>query len=162
MGHEQEEGGKWPYAGTAEAIKALGAKHCVKDVTISFWAAGGCGEWGLSGLWGALAGSTFSQDCTVGGHPLTCVTGAVPDAGTPVRVPWPFPGPFSGHSVLDPPQAQTAAGLPGWARRQPLMKGGSLERPAVIWGMFLGSAGGQHPVAPHPPCQLVLRSEVVA
>lgn len=36
MGHEQEEGGKWPYAGTAEAIKALGAKHCVKGVTISF------------------------------------------------------------------------------------------------------------------------------
>uniref|UniRef100_A0A8C5KLS6 Glutamine amidotransferase like class 1 domain containing 3A n=1 Tax=Jaculus jaculus TaxID=51337 RepID=A0A8C5KLS6_JACJA len=30
VGHEQEEGGKWPYAGTAEAIKALGAKHCVK------------------------------------------------------------------------------------------------------------------------------------
>ncbi|KAM6222061.1 glutamine amidotransferase-like class 1 domain-containing protein 3, mitochondrial [Rhynchocyon petersi] len=39
VGHEQEEGGKWPYAGTAEAIKALGAKHCVKDVTISFVAA---------------------------------------------------------------------------------------------------------------------------
>lgn len=36
MGHEQEEGGKWPYAGTAEAIKAMGAKHCVKGVTISF------------------------------------------------------------------------------------------------------------------------------
>ncbi|KAI2596393.1 glutamine amidotransferase class 1 domain containing 3A, partial [Homo sapiens] len=32
VGHEQEEGGKWPYAGTAEAIKALGAKHCVKEV----------------------------------------------------------------------------------------------------------------------------------
>uniref|UniRef100_A0A8C5VQH1 Glutamine amidotransferase class 1 domain containing 3 n=1 Tax=Microcebus murinus TaxID=30608 RepID=A0A8C5VQH1_MICMU len=32
VGHEQEEGGKWPYAGTAEAIKALGAKHCVKGV----------------------------------------------------------------------------------------------------------------------------------
>ncbi|KAF3815591.1 hypothetical protein GH733_016864 [Mirounga leonina] len=30
VGHEQEEGGKWPYAGTAEAIKALGAKHCAK------------------------------------------------------------------------------------------------------------------------------------
>lgn len=37
VGHEQEEGGKWPYAGTAQAIKALGAKHCVKEVTISFW-----------------------------------------------------------------------------------------------------------------------------
>ncbi|XP_058379209.1 glutamine amidotransferase-like class 1 domain-containing protein 3, mitochondrial isoform X3 [Diceros bicornis minor] len=33
VGHEQEEGGKWPYAGTAEAIKALGAKHCVTGVT---------------------------------------------------------------------------------------------------------------------------------
>ncbi|XP_053773572.1 glutamine amidotransferase-like class 1 domain-containing protein 3, mitochondrial [Desmodus rotundus] len=33
VGHEQEEGGKWPYAGTSEAIKALGAKHCVKGVT---------------------------------------------------------------------------------------------------------------------------------
>uniref|UniRef100_A0A8D2GX30 Glutamine amidotransferase class 1 domain containing 3 n=1 Tax=Urocitellus parryii TaxID=9999 RepID=A0A8D2GX30_UROPR len=33
VGHEQEEDGKWPYAGTPEAIKALGAKHCVKDVT---------------------------------------------------------------------------------------------------------------------------------
>uniref|UniRef100_U3F2E8 ES1 protein homolog, mitochondrial isoform Ib n=1 Tax=Callithrix jacchus TaxID=9483 RepID=U3F2E8_CALJA len=32
VGHEQEEGGKWPYAGTAEAIKALGAKHFVKGV----------------------------------------------------------------------------------------------------------------------------------
>lgn len=40
VGHEQEEGGKWPYAGTAEAIKAMGAKHCVKGVTISFPAAG--------------------------------------------------------------------------------------------------------------------------
>lgn len=36
VGHEQEEGGKWPYAGTAEAIKALGAKHFVKEVAISF------------------------------------------------------------------------------------------------------------------------------
>ncbi|KAM4887097.1 glutamine amidotransferase-like class 1 domain-containing protein 3, mitochondrial [Thomomys bottae] len=36
VGHEQEEGGKWPYAGTAQAVKALGAKHCVKGVTISF------------------------------------------------------------------------------------------------------------------------------
>ncbi|XP_047574790.1 glutamine amidotransferase-like class 1 domain-containing protein 3, mitochondrial isoform X3 [Lutra lutra] len=33
VGHEQEEGGRWPYAGTVEAIKALGAKHCVKGVT---------------------------------------------------------------------------------------------------------------------------------
>ncbi|XP_071071097.1 glutamine amidotransferase-like class 1 domain-containing protein 3, mitochondrial [Dasypus novemcinctus] len=33
VGHEQEEGGRWPYAGTAEAIRALGARHCVRDVT---------------------------------------------------------------------------------------------------------------------------------
>uniref|UniRef100_K7FV60 Glutamine amidotransferase class 1 domain containing 3 n=1 Tax=Pelodiscus sinensis TaxID=13735 RepID=K7FV60_PELSI len=33
VGHEEEEGGKWPYAGTAGAIKALGGKHCVKEVT---------------------------------------------------------------------------------------------------------------------------------
>lgn len=33
VGHEEEEGGKWPYAGTAQAVKALGAKHCVKNVT---------------------------------------------------------------------------------------------------------------------------------
>ncbi|XP_078002695.1 putative glutamine amidotransferase-like class 1 domain-containing protein 3B, mitochondrial isoform X1 [Phascolarctos cinereus] len=38
IGHEEEEDGKWPYCGTAEAIKALGAKHCVKEVTISFLA----------------------------------------------------------------------------------------------------------------------------
>ncbi|KFO28102.1 ES1 protein like protein, mitochondrial [Fukomys damarensis] len=36
VGHEQEEGGKWPYAGTAEAIKALGAKHCVKALARVF------------------------------------------------------------------------------------------------------------------------------
>ncbi|XP_056146011.1 LOW QUALITY PROTEIN: glutamine amidotransferase-like class 1 domain-containing protein 3, mitochondrial [Lampris incognitus] len=30
VGHEEEEGGKWPYAGTAQAIKAVGAKHYVK------------------------------------------------------------------------------------------------------------------------------------
>lgn len=36
VGHEEEEGGKWPYAGTAQAITALGAKHKVKDVNISF------------------------------------------------------------------------------------------------------------------------------
>ncbi|XP_061049824.1 glutamine amidotransferase-like class 1 domain-containing protein 3, mitochondrial isoform X1 [Eubalaena glacialis] len=33
VGHEQEEGGKWPHAGTAQVIKALGAKHCVTGVT---------------------------------------------------------------------------------------------------------------------------------
>lgn len=56
VGHEQEEGGKWPYAGTVEAIKALGAKHCVRGVTISFPAARvavACGAGDLSsGPWG--------------------------------------------------------------------------------------------------------------
>ncbi|KAA0715653.1 ES1 protein -like protein, mitochondrial [Triplophysa tibetana] len=33
VGHEEEEGGKWPFAGTAQAITALGAKHTVKEVT---------------------------------------------------------------------------------------------------------------------------------
>ncbi len=36
VGHEEEEGGKWPYAGTTQAITALGAKHTVKEVTISY------------------------------------------------------------------------------------------------------------------------------
>ena len=31
-----EEGGKWPYAGTVEALKAMGAKHVIKDVCVSF------------------------------------------------------------------------------------------------------------------------------
>uniref|UniRef100_A0A8V0YK93 Glutamine amidotransferase like class 1 domain containing 3A n=1 Tax=Gallus gallus TaxID=9031 RepID=A0A8V0YK93_CHICK len=35
VGHEEEEGGKWPYAGTAGAIKELGGKHCVKEVASS-------------------------------------------------------------------------------------------------------------------------------
>ncbi|NXX49490.1 GAL3B protein, partial [Tricholaema leucomelas] len=35
VGHEEEEGGKWPYAGTAGAIKELGGKHCVKEVVFS-------------------------------------------------------------------------------------------------------------------------------
>lgn len=37
VGQEQEEGGKWPYAGTAGAIKELGATHVPKNVTISFF-----------------------------------------------------------------------------------------------------------------------------
>jgi len=36
VGHEEEEGGKWAYAGTAGSIKELVGKHCVKEVTISF------------------------------------------------------------------------------------------------------------------------------
>ncbi|XP_069058895.1 glutamine amidotransferase-like class 1 domain-containing protein 3, mitochondrial [Pleurodeles waltl] len=32
VGQEEDKGGKWPYAGTAQAICALGAKHCATDV----------------------------------------------------------------------------------------------------------------------------------
>ncbi|XP_062906280.1 glutamine amidotransferase-like class 1 domain-containing protein 3, mitochondrial [Mobula hypostoma] len=32
VGHEEDEGGRWPYAGTAAAIKAMGAKHQVTEV----------------------------------------------------------------------------------------------------------------------------------
>nr|XP_055169719.1 glutamine amidotransferase-like class 1 domain-containing protein 3, mitochondrial [Nyctereutes procyonoides] len=74
VGHEQEEGGKWPYAGTVEAIKALGAKHCVKEVTISFLAARVAGG-DRTPLWAwgtALLGASGS----------TCITGVAP-------VPWP-------------------------------------------------------------------------
>ncbi|KAL5483899.1 hypothetical protein EMCRGX_G020319 [Ephydatia muelleri] len=33
VGHESDEGGKWPYAGTASAVVTMGAKHIVRDVT---------------------------------------------------------------------------------------------------------------------------------
>ncbi|NXE37905.1 GAL3A protein, partial [Ptilorrhoa leucosticta] len=33
VGGGEEEGGKWPWGGTAGAIKELGGKHCVKEVT---------------------------------------------------------------------------------------------------------------------------------
>ena len=36
VGHTSEEGGKWPYAGTAGGIEKCGAKHVVKEVNISF------------------------------------------------------------------------------------------------------------------------------
>ncbi|XP_069800783.1 glutamine amidotransferase-like class 1 domain-containing protein 3, mitochondrial [Dendropsophus ebraccatus] len=32
VGQEEEQGGKWPYAGTAKAIQALGGKHRPKEV----------------------------------------------------------------------------------------------------------------------------------
>ena len=35
VGHSTEDGGKWPFAGTAEAINSMGATHVNKDVTIS-------------------------------------------------------------------------------------------------------------------------------
>ena len=33
LGHDKDEGGKWPYAGTAEAIDKMGGKHIVTEVT---------------------------------------------------------------------------------------------------------------------------------
>ncbi|KAM4699126.1 glutamine amidotransferase-like class 1 domain-containing protein 3, mitochondrial [Discoglossus pictus] len=36
VGQEEEQGGKWPYAGTAQAISAMGGKHCAKEVHISY------------------------------------------------------------------------------------------------------------------------------
>lgn len=35
VGSDQEEGGRWPYAGTANAIKQMGAKHVKANVTES-------------------------------------------------------------------------------------------------------------------------------
>ncbi|XP_053312787.1 glutamine amidotransferase-like class 1 domain-containing protein 3, mitochondrial [Spea bombifrons] len=32
VGQEEELGGKWPYAGTAKSIRALGGEHCPKEV----------------------------------------------------------------------------------------------------------------------------------
>jgi len=36
VGHDTEEEGRWPYAGTAGAIQTLGATHVIKDVGVSF------------------------------------------------------------------------------------------------------------------------------
>ncbi|KAK6178464.1 hypothetical protein SNE40_013252 [Patella caerulea] len=33
VGSDQDEGGKWPYAGTASAIQSMGAKHIKRNVT---------------------------------------------------------------------------------------------------------------------------------
>ena len=36
VGHDKDDGGCWPYAGTAGAVEQMGAKHVNKDVHISF------------------------------------------------------------------------------------------------------------------------------
>jgi hypothetical protein len=36
VGSDKEEGGRWPYAGTAGAIQAMGSSHVCKDVSVSF------------------------------------------------------------------------------------------------------------------------------
>lgn len=33
VGHDTDEGGRWPYAGTAGAVVSMGAKHVIRDVT---------------------------------------------------------------------------------------------------------------------------------
>ena len=35
VGMDKEEGGRWPYCGTAAAIETMGAKHINKNVTVS-------------------------------------------------------------------------------------------------------------------------------
>lgn len=32
VGHDKDDGGRWPYAGTADAVEQMGAKHVNKDV----------------------------------------------------------------------------------------------------------------------------------
>lgn len=36
VGQDKDDGGRWPYAGTAGAVEQMGAKHVNKDVSISF------------------------------------------------------------------------------------------------------------------------------
>ena len=36
VGYDKDDGGRWPYAGTAGAVEQMGAKHVNKDVHISF------------------------------------------------------------------------------------------------------------------------------
>ena len=36
VGQDTDEGGRWPYAGTAGAVVTMGATHSNKAVTISF------------------------------------------------------------------------------------------------------------------------------
>ena len=37
MGSDKEEGGKWPYCGAAGGVEAMGAKHVIKSVNVSFF-----------------------------------------------------------------------------------------------------------------------------
>ena len=36
VGQDKDDGGRWPYAGTAIAVEEMGAKHVNRDVLISF------------------------------------------------------------------------------------------------------------------------------
>ena len=36
VGMDKDDDGRWPYSDTAEAIKTMGAKHVLKNVTVSF------------------------------------------------------------------------------------------------------------------------------
>lgn len=35
VGQDKEDGGRWPYAGTAGAVQTMGATHVLKDVNVS-------------------------------------------------------------------------------------------------------------------------------
>lgn len=37
VGHDKEEDGRWPYAGTVGAVQSMGAKHVLKDFGVSFF-----------------------------------------------------------------------------------------------------------------------------
>uniref|UniRef100_A0A8C8XY70 DJ-1/PfpI domain-containing protein n=1 Tax=Panthera leo TaxID=9689 RepID=A0A8C8XY70_PANLE len=154
VGHEQEEGGKWPYAGTAEAIKALGAKHCVKGVTISFLAAR---------VAVAVAPGTpplaLKPGAALPGAPgSTCVTRVGSDAGTcPSLAVFPSrPGGCglgSAHPRHTGPPGQ-ASGRPrarrgwlsGWEAGSCLPVRGVSLRPTVGWRLPVdGSSTGGFP-----------------
>lgn len=36
VGQDKDDGGRWPYAGTASAVVEMGARHVNRDVLISF------------------------------------------------------------------------------------------------------------------------------
>ena len=154
VGHEQEEGGKWPYAGTAEAIKALGAKHRVKGVTISFLAAR---------VAVAVAPGTpllaLEPGAALPGAPGgTCVTRVGSDAGTCPSLAV-FPGRPGGcglgpaHPGPTGPPGQ-ASGRPqarrgwlsGWEAGSCLPVRGVSLRPRVGWRLPMdGSSTGGFP-----------------
>jgi enhancing lycopene biosynthesis protein 2 len=37
VGMDKDDNGKWPYAGTAEAVQAMGSKHFNREVTVSIY-----------------------------------------------------------------------------------------------------------------------------
>lgn len=37
VGQDEEQNGKWPYAGTASAIESMGGKHINKEIHVSLY-----------------------------------------------------------------------------------------------------------------------------